>query len=366
MSEDLPPTLPDADAPPGTHPSSILLDENVGPPPRQTQCTFVYLIRAAWMYSPLPPINGAQPLHPRIKGEIFGFVNYTLSYQHFYFYQGRVLHTKAFAVVSTTATTFEDGGKPKRSTELDDVTGHNCAMTKEEYTTFAVTVLGLRPGLQHGTRQTERSLLNMLLDNVVPLTNLLAAVYLFDEPTDKHALARILALFSLLMLGAYALTPAIVELVWGQGNVVRRNLGSPRGDLAIICCQLILLACVANNTFHLWLNTSFEEKNFITPEALKYGPQGVHDILLLVKDNTFAIYVREPLPSSKDHIQKLQHNLRQHRLSPISSTFYSFEDTIVHWYCDLVLEEGINSTDSTGEENHIFAAYGLTPLKNNA
>jgi hypothetical protein len=29
---------------------------------------------------------------------------------------------------------------------------------------------------------------------------------------------------------------------------------------------------VANNAFHLWLNTSFEEKNIITPEALKYAP----------------------------------------------------------------------------------------------
>jgi hypothetical protein len=92
---------------------------------------------------------------------------------------------------------------------------------------------------------------------------------------------------------------------------------------------------VASNTFHLWLNTSFGEENIITPEALKYAPQGVHDILLLVKDNTSAFYVREPLPLGKDRIQKLQHNLRQHRLSPISSTFYSFEDTIVHWYRDL-------------------------------
>jgi hypothetical protein len=44
-----------------------------------------------------------------------------------------------------------------------------------------------------------------------------------------------------------------------------------------------LLACAANNAFHLWLNTSFEEKNIITPEpeALKYAPQGVRNILLL-------------------------------------------------------------------------------------
>ncbi len=91
----------------------------------------------------------------------------------------------------------------------------------------------------------------------------------------------------------------------------------------------------------------------------------VCDILLLIKVNNSAIYVREPLPSGKDCIQQLQHNLRQHRLSPKSSTFYNFEDTIVHWYRDLLLE-GISSTNSTGKENHLFAAYGLTPLKDTA
>ena len=142
MSKDLPPTLPDADAPPGTHPLSILLDENVGPPPGQTQrlpqlaskikTMPLHLPHPAWMYSPLPPINGAQPL-TQSKVKSLALSNYTLSYQHFYFHQDRVLHPKAFAV-STTATTVGDGSKPKGSTELDDVTGNNCAMTKEEYT----------------------------------------------------------------------------------------------------------------------------------------------------------------------------------------------------------------------------------------
>jgi hypothetical protein len=199
---------------------------------------------------------------------------------------------------------------------------------------------------------------------VVTLTSL-TNVYLLDKPTDKRALARILAHFSLLMLGRDALTPAIVERMWGQDNVVHQQLGDPRGNLAIICRCLILIACVANNAFHLWLNTSFKEKIIITPEALKHVPQGICDILLLIKNNTSSIHVHEPLPSGKDCIQKLQHNLRQHRLSPKTSTFYNFEDTIVHWYCDLLLE-GISSTDSTGEENHLFAAYGLTPLKDTA
>ena len=194
MSEDLPPTLPDA-ATHGTHPSSILLDENIGPPPGQmrTLPQLASKIKTMPLRLPHPCSLDVLPsttdkwsatTHPN-KGEIFGSVNYTLSYQHFYFHQDRVLHTKAFAV-STTATTVGDGGKPKGSTELDDVTGHNCTMTKEEYATFAVTVLGLRPGLQHGTRQTECSLLNMLLGNFVTLTNI-AAVYSLKSPqTSAH------------------------------------------------------------------------------------------------------------------------------------------------------------------------------------
>ncbi len=201
----------------------------------------------------------------------------------------------------------------------------------------------------------------------VTLTNL-DADYLLAKPTDKRALACILARFSLLMLGADALTPAIIEQLWGQDNTVQQCLGGPRGDLAIISCRLILLACVANNAFHLWLNISSEGRTIITMEALQHVPQGVRDILLLVKDNTSAIYARKPLPSGKDCIHKLQHNLRQHCLPPIwtiSSTFYKIEDMIAHWYCDLLFN-GINSTNSTGEENHLFVAYGLTPLKRTA
>jgi hypothetical protein len=65
-------------------------------------------------------------------------------YKHFYFHDNRVLHTKAFAP-STTATTVSDGGNPRRSTELDEVTGHNCAMSQDKYNLFTLLVLGLRP-----------------------------------------------------------------------------------------------------------------------------------------------------------------------------------------------------------------------------
>jgi hypothetical protein len=52
----------------------------------------------------------------------------------------------------------------------------------------------------------------MLLDGFVTLTNLDAAS-LLDKPTDKQAIAQILARFSLLILGADALTPTMIEQV---------------------------------------------------------------------------------------------------------------------------------------------------------
>jgi hypothetical protein len=161
MSNDLLPPSPGANAPPGTHPLPILLDENVGPAPGQMQAQPQLTQGIKTMHPSLPhpcsldvlpsPTNKwSATTHP-IKGEIFGFINSTILYQHFYFHQSRVLHTKALAA-STTATTVGNGGKPKGSTKLNNATGHNCAMTKEEYVTFAIIVLNLHPGLQHGTR----------------------------------------------------------------------------------------------------------------------------------------------------------------------------------------------------------------------
>ncbi len=78
-----------------------------------------------WSFHVLPsPTNKwSATTHPAI-GWAFGYLGYHIFYNHFYFHQGGVLHTEAFAP-STTATTVGDGSKPRGSTELDDVTGHN-------------------------------------------------------------------------------------------------------------------------------------------------------------------------------------------------------------------------------------------------
>ena len=175
---------------------------------------------------------------------------------------------KAFAA-STTATTISDGGKPRGSTELDALTGHNCAMMTTDYTIFVSIVLRTR-----GEKPNDDSFLNMLLCDYVCLTNL-SAFFRLNEEGARREIARILARFSLLMLGAKALTPRIVERVWGSNPTVRKNLGGTRGDLALIRRRLISLAVIANNTFHLWLTTFFDGAMIIPPEGLVHVPPGI-------------------------------------------------------------------------------------------
>ena len=60
---------------------------------------------------------------------------------------------------------------------------------------------------------------NMLLEDFVSLTNL-TAVFALNEPADRKALTRILVCFAILLLGADALTPVIIQQVWGENEVV--------------------------------------------------------------------------------------------------------------------------------------------------
>ena len=73
----------------------------------------------------------------------------------------------------------------------------------------------------------------MLLEDFITITNL-TAVFALDEPEERCTLAQRLARSSLLLLGANVLTPKIIAKVWGENEVVRRNLGGSQGDLAII------------------------------------------------------------------------------------------------------------------------------------
>ena len=88
-------------------------------------------------------------------------------------------------------------------------------MSLDEYTLFAILVLGLCPGEMHGTTRSTGLFVNMLLEDFVSLVNL-TDVFPLNEPSDQKALARTLARFSILLLGADALTPTNINQVWGH------------------------------------------------------------------------------------------------------------------------------------------------------
>ncbi len=217
-------------------------------------------------------------------------------------------------------------------------------------------MLGARQGKTHGYRPSKGSFLNLLLCDYVILTNL-TAVFGFNETGDRRELVQILARFSLLMLRAKALTPRIVEQIWGSNPIVQRNLSGTQGNLALTRRRLISMAIVANNTFHLWLSTLFNGATIIPSENLAHVLLRVRDILNLVGNNIFAIYVREPLPTGQDCIDILLNNLQSSSVNPTSTTL---EDVIVSWFSDLLLSCD-QATDDTGIDNQIFQAYGLSP-----
>jgi hypothetical protein len=103
--------------------------------------------------------------------------------------------------------------------------------------------------------------------------------------------------------------------------------------------------------FHLWLTTFFDGAMIIPPEGLAHV-----DILTIVGNTASAIYVREPLHAGQDRIDILLDNLRSNAIDP---PLLTFEDIVVSWYKDLLLDDS-QATDGRGVNNQIFQAYGFT------
>jgi hypothetical protein len=57
-------------------------------------------------------------------------------------------------------------------------------MDQDEFHMFAHLVLGLHPTKKHGTAPSKHSLLNMLLEDFVVISNL-TAVFALDKPDDR-------------------------------------------------------------------------------------------------------------------------------------------------------------------------------------
>ena len=228
-------------------------------------------------------------------------------------------------------------------------------MTPEEFQDFGLLVLGLDTHSSssgprkhsHGFKQTDSSLLNLLLNDFTVITNLHPVIH-HNIEGDRSSLARALARCTLLFIGAEALTPNIIKKVWGANDTVRRNLGGPRGDLALIRRRLISLSAVAINAFHLWMTTDFDGTRVISHDATRHHPSGMREILDSIMIPSSATYVREPLAPGTDHIETLLNN----------AGYSSFEAIAVTWYHDLLLR-GRHVNDSNGVENGIFAAYGV-------
>jgi hypothetical protein len=226
---------------------------------------------------------------------------------------------------------------------------------KFEYLVFGLDSLSYFGSNKHseGFKQTKYSFLNMILSNFVTITNLYPVITHKIEG-DHHLLAQALTQCTLLLIGANALTPSIIQQVWGANETVRRNLGGPRGDLALIRCRLISLSAVTINAFYLWTTTDHNNTRVITPDALQFNPPGLCTIIDLIAQPSAATYVRKPLAPGTDRVNILLDNIHN-SLNPTSSTF---EDMVVTWYFELLLCKR-HANNSTGIANGIFAAYGV-------
>ena len=186
---------------------------------------------------PSPVNKWSAIIHP-LQAIVMGFNGMTISYAHYYFHQDRVLLTHAY-VTSMAATTVGDGDNPRGSTELDDKSGHNCSMNDAEFRIFANLVLGLdttHAGMgtgSEGHKQRDCSYVNMLLTDFTTITNLHPIIH-NEIAANQRALAHALARCALILLGYEALTPSIIQWVWDANDTIRKTLGGPRGDLALI------------------------------------------------------------------------------------------------------------------------------------
>ncbi len=114
-------------------------------------------------------------------------------------------------------------------------------------------------------------------------------------PGDITNMAKILARITLLLVGADACTPRIINKVYGADNAARLVLGGPRGDLSLIRCRILTHQKVALNTVYIWLT------NLLTPVlppdlvAFKCLPRTIQQLLLDAEDK--RVFAREPVPS---------------------------------------------------------------------
>ena len=117
-------------------------------------------------------------------------------------------------------------------------------------------------------------------------------------------MARTLARLTLLLTGADACTPHIIDDVWGEDKAARLALGGPRGDLSLTRRKILTLSKVAINMIHIWMTDP--TMNFLAPTSpsFLFLPPTVQQLLHHARDS--KIYAQEPVPPGTAVTQLLE------------------------------------------------------------
>jgi hypothetical protein len=214
---------------------------------------------------------------------VSGCIGTIIGYEDYYLKNERILCTCVFSVMAV-ATTINNGASPLGSTELDNEMGHNCKMSKEIYTSFGLLALRLNHD-SWATACTECAFCNLLIQDIN------AMMYYWDTdnyingapvslPDDRLYMACILAGLTLLLTGADACTPRIINSVWGDNKNACLALGGPQGDLSLIRSKILILSKVAINMVHIWMTNP--GMNFLAPNSASFQqlPPTVQRLLL--------------------------------------------------------------------------------------
>ncbi len=275
--------------------------------------------------------------HPK-KCVVPGRIGKILGFDDYYLESERVFCTRAFSTAAVS-TTVNDGEYPPGSTELDDETGHNCNMSVVQYRNFSRMVLGIHDDswAGHGTEGAFCNAIRQDLD---------VMLYYYDTdwqvngkpvslPGDLMDMATILARITLLLIGADACTPHIINQVWGADETARLALGGPQGDLSLICRRILTHQKVAINTVHIWLTNPSTPVLPEKSESFKLLPRTLQQLLLDCSHK--RVFAREPVTSGMSTAQRLLDNMRGYTIPDTQS----FEEKAIRWYSDLLLGQRV-------------------------
>ncbi len=294
--------------------------------------------------------------HPT-KCVVPGRIDDIIGYKDYYFEDEHVLCTRAFSIAAV-ATTIDDGAYPPGSTELDNKTGHNCKMSQRLYTSFSLMVLGLDHN-SWATTCTESAFRNLIFQDIDAL------MYYYDtdnyvnsmpvsSPCNLFDMARIFARLTLLLVGADACTPHIINSVWEADTEAQLALGGPRGDLSLVCRKILTLSKVAINTAYIWMTNQSMLILSLDLHGFKGLPPTVQ--LLLYCTHSSRTFACKLVPPGTATACLLTNNLHEYSIPDT----LPFEEKANRWYQELFLNHS-QADDMTGFDNGILMAYGMCP-----